>query len=86
MGKDRRIHIIGNRNPGLIVLFLAIALVQLFFTVRRLFTGDMTGDGLPDIVLYNNPGGDIYIYKNEYGTKPRGKVNIGSGVNYSLHQ
>ena len=45
----------------------------------------MTGYGIPDIVLYTNPGSFIYIYKNEKGIKPRGKVNLGTGVNYTLY-
>ncbi len=50
------------------------------------FTGDMTGDGIPDIVLYNNSEALIYIYKNENGIKPYAKVNLGSGMNYSIHR
>lgn len=47
------------------------------------FVGDMTGDGIPDIVLYSNSV--IYIYKNELGIKPRGEVPLGCGVNYTLY-
>jgi hypothetical protein len=49
------------------------------------FTGDMTGDGIPDVVMYTNPGSLIYVYKNEDGTKPRDEVPLGSGVNYTLY-
>jgi len=49
------------------------------------FTGDMTGDGIPDIVMYTNPGSLIYVYKNEEGRKPREDVPLGSGVNYTLY-
>ena len=49
------------------------------------FTGDMTGDGIPDIVMYTNPGSLIYVYKNELGIKPREEVPLGSGVNYTLY-
>lgn len=49
------------------------------------FTGDMTGDGIPDIVLYTNPGSIMYIYKNENGSKPGNKVKTGTGVNYTLY-
>jgi hypothetical protein len=49
------------------------------------FIGDMNGDGIPDIVLYSNPGPLIYVYINEKGKKPEGKVNLGTGVNYTLY-
>jgi len=49
------------------------------------FTGDMTGDGIPDIVMYTNPGSMIYVYKNENGAKPHGDVPLGCGVNYTLY-
>jgi hypothetical protein len=49
------------------------------------FTGEMTGDSIPDIVLYTNPGSLIYVYKNEKGKIPPGKVVKGTGVNYTLY-
>ena len=49
------------------------------------FTGDMTGDGIPDIVMYTNPGSMIYVYENVQGIKPRGEVPLGTGVNYTLY-
>ena len=49
------------------------------------FTGDMTGDGIPDVVIYTNPGKLIYIYKNEKGKKPEGGSPIGTKVNFTLY-
>jgi hypothetical protein len=49
------------------------------------FTGDMSGDAIPDVVLYTNPGSVIYVFKNENDIKPRGNVPLGSGVNYTLY-
>ena len=33
---------------------------------KMAFTGDMTGDSIPDIVMYTNPGALIYIYKTKH--------------------
>jgi len=45
--------------------------------------GDMTGDGVPDLVLSN--GSEVYIYKNEKGRKSPGKTHLGCGVNFTLY-
>jgi len=52
---------------------------------KMAFAGDMSGDGIADIVLYTNPGSLIYIYKNESGIIPRDSVQQGTGVNYTLY-
>ena len=52
---------------------------------KTCFVGDMTGDGIPDIVIYTNPGKLIYIYKNEKGKKPEGGSHIGTKVNFTLY-
>ena len=49
------------------------------------FVGEMTGDSIPDVVLYTNPGELIWIYKNEKGKVPSGKIVKGTGVNYTLY-
>jgi hypothetical protein len=52
---------------------------------RLCFVGDMTGDGIPDIVIYTDPGKLIYIYKNEKGKKPEGGSHIGTKVNFTFY-
>ena len=46
--------------------------------------GDMSGDGVADIIYYTNPGTVVYIYKNTKG-KPSRKVPLGMGVNFTLY-
>ena len=45
--------------------------------------GDMTGDGVPD-VLFITPA-RVYIYKNEWGRKPDGPAVLGAGLNVTLY-
>ena len=47
--------------------------------------GDMTGDGVPDVIYYTSPGTVVYIYKNEKGKKPTGLAPLGTGVNFTLY-
>jgi len=47
--------------------------------------GDMTGDGVPDVLYYTTPGTAVYIYKNTKGKKPAGKIDLGTGLNFTLH-
>ena len=45
--------------------------------------GDMSGDGVPDILLVTPD--HVYIYKNEIGRKPDGPSVPGTGVNFTLY-
>ncbi len=45
--------------------------------------GDMTGDGVPDI-LFVTPD-HVMIYKNQEGRKPDGPSSVGTGVNFTLY-
>ena len=46
--------------------------------------GDMTGDGVPDIVLTTRTSSAVYIYRNENGGRPAGPVPAGTGPNFTL--
>jgi hypothetical protein len=50
---------------------------------RSILTGDMTGDGIPDVVLATPEA--VYIFKNEKGLKPDGPVPLGTGPNFTLY-
>ncbi len=45
--------------------------------------GDMTGDGLPDIILYSDTA--VYIFRNEHGTQPDTPPPLGTGLNVTLY-
>ncbi len=49
------------------------------------WTGDMTGDGVSDIIFATNPGSVVYIYKNEKGKQPDHPVPLGTGMNVTLY-
>ncbi len=49
------------------------------------WTGDMTGDGVADVIFGTNPGSVVYIYKNEKGKRPDHPVPLGTGVNVTLY-
>ena len=48
-------------------------------------TGDMTGDGITDVIYYTNPGTVVYIYKNQSKQKSENKIPLGMGINYTLY-
>jgi hypothetical protein len=50
---------------------------------RSILTGDMTGDGVPDVVLATPEA--VYIFKNKKGLKPDGPVPLGTGPNFTLY-
>lgn len=50
---------------------------------RSILTGDMTGDGIPDVVLATLEA--VYIFKNENGLKPDRPVPLGTGLNFTLY-
>ena len=50
---------------------------------RSILTGDMTGDGVPDVVLATTEA--VYIFKNEKGLKPDRPVPLGTGPNFTLY-
>jgi len=47
--------------------------------------GDMTGNGVPDLILSSNPASEVCIFRNEQGGKPEVKVPLGTGTNYTLY-
>ncbi|MFA5190595.1 MAG: hypothetical protein WC740_07715 [Verrucomicrobiia bacterium] len=49
------------------------------------FVADMTGDGLPDIVLTTDNCPAVYIYENKRGRKPSRPVPSGTGVNFTFY-
>ena len=44
--------------------------------------GDLTGNGVPDLVYSSNPASEVCIFRNERGRPPGGGVALGTGVNY----
>jgi hypothetical protein len=47
--------------------------------------GDMTGDGVPDLILHSNPASEVCVFRNETGRRPEGEVALGTGTNYTLY-
>ena len=50
---------------------------------RSILTGDMTADGVPDVVLATPEA--VYIFKNKKGLKPDRPVSLGTGLNFTLY-
>ena len=50
---------------------------------RSILTGDMTGDGIPDVVLATTEA--VYIFKNKKGLKPDKPAPLGTGPNFTLY-
>ncbi len=46
---------------------------------------DMTGDGVPDILLTTRSSSAVYIYKNRKGKRPADPVPLGTEVNFTLY-
>jgi hypothetical protein len=52
---------------------------------RLAMTGDLTGDGVPDVLLTTRAMTHVYLYKNERGKKPDRPAQLGTGVNFTLY-
>ncbi|MHC4169720.1 MAG: FG-GAP repeat domain-containing protein [Planctomycetota bacterium] len=50
---------------------------------KSMLIGDMTGDGIPDVVIATPYA--AYIYKNKRGRKPAGPVPLGTEFNFTLY-
>jgi len=50
---------------------------------KSILTGDMTGDGVADVLLATPEA--VYIFKNEKGLKPAGPVPLGTELNFTLY-
>ncbi len=48
------------------------------------YKGDMTGDGIPDVLFHTVPAREICIFKNERGRKVPG-VRLGTEENFTLY-
>jgi len=48
-----------------------------------LLIGDMTGDGVPDVMIATEDA--VYIFKNEKGAKPDRPTPLGSAFNFTLY-
>jgi hypothetical protein len=47
--------------------------------------GDMTGDGVPDVLLTTRSMTRVYIYKNERGRKSARPMPLGTEMNFTLY-
>jgi len=47
--------------------------------------GDLTGNGVPDLMFSSNPASELTIFRNELGKPPEDGVPLGTGVNYTLY-
>ena len=48
-------------------------------------TGDMSGDGVLDVIFLDCSTATVHIYRNESEAKPKGEVPLGTGVNWTLY-
>ena len=47
--------------------------------------GDLTGDGVPDVMLTTRACNAVYLYKNEKGARPASPAPLGTEVNFTLY-
>jgi hypothetical protein len=47
--------------------------------------GDMTGDGVPDVMLTTPFSTAVYIYQNEHGRQPPKPSPPGTEANFTLY-
>ena len=47
--------------------------------------GDMTGNGVPDLILFSNPASGVYVFKNAAGKKPDVPIPLGTDVNFTVY-
>ena len=50
---------------------------------KSMLIGDMTGDGVPDVVIATPH--TAYIYRNVHGRKPDGPITLGAESNFTLY-
>jgi hypothetical protein len=50
---------------------------------KSLLVGDMTGDGIRDVIIIT--GSTVYVYKNTHGQKPKTPVSLGTEFNMTLY-
>ena len=53
--------------------------------VGMVATGDMTGNGVPDLIFNAAPASEVCIFANEKGKAPDGPVPLGTGPNFTLY-
>ena len=53
-------------------------------TEMQSYRGDMTGDGIPDVVFHTDPGQEVYIFRNDKGRKIPDSP-LGTGLNVTLY-
>ncbi len=71
---------------GAVIAELAFPLADLPDAAEcEALVGDMTGDGVPDVMLTARDSSAVYIYKNEHGARPEGKIPLGTAVNFTLY-
>jgi hypothetical protein len=47
--------------------------------------GDLTGNGVPDLMVSGNPASEVCLFRNAQGKPPQGGAPLGTGVNYTLY-
>ena len=50
---------------------------------RSILTGDMTGDGIPDVMMATPDA--VYVFKNEKGRKPATTIPLGTEPNFTFY-
>jgi len=48
-------------------------------------TGDMTGNGVPDLIFSCDPASEVCVFQNEMGAKPDRPIPLGTGANFTLY-
>jgi hypothetical protein len=54
-------------------------------TIHTVLAADMTGDGVPDLLIGTEEGDAAYIFRNEHGTRPDPPAPLGTGLNVTLY-
>ncbi|MHB9132793.1 MAG: FG-GAP-like repeat-containing protein [Armatimonadota bacterium] len=54
-------------------------------TIHTVLAADMTGDGIPDLLIGTEEGEAAYIFRNEHGIRPTPPAPPGTGINVTLY-